>query len=1087
MLAIWTIVPFLFMLLIFLAVVAGTIAITTLLIRKFKTPAKISQTVSPVQPSPGSSSTQIISRKCPQCGGELRPGVSEGLCPACLLQRGIATEGGAPPGTPPFVPPTIPDLAQLFPQLEILELIGQGGMGAVYKARQPALDRFVALKILAPRAGGDPGFAERFTREARALARLSHPNIVAVYDFGQAGGLSYFVMEHVDGPNLRQVEQAGKLSPREALEIIPQICAALQFAHDEGIVHRDIKPENVLLDKKGRVKIADFGLAKILGQEPKDFRLTGARDIMGTPHYMAPEQVEKPQTVDHRADIYSLGVVFYEMLTGELPLGKFQPPSSCTRGMQIDVRLDEVVLRALEKEPARRYQHVSEVKTRVETIAQTPPVAGTGPDTAAFTQVALAQDYALNIGHCLARGWNLVAHDFWHIVGVAALIGLLQHAAHSTLIGIIVSGPLAGGLWLYFLKKIRGEPANVGTAFSGFSVAFVPLFLGSLVTFLLVLAGFLCFLLPGIYLAVAWAFTLMLIADRGLDFWPAMGLSRKVISKHWWQFLWFFIVLGAIELAGLLMCFIGIFVAAPFALAALAYAYEDIFGPAARAAGNAPPGATVSPRPGGGPGTAIGIMAGAAAAVVFIAILGLLAAIAIPNFVRARQHSQQLAAQQWTREGWQLWQAQKMDQAAAKFQQAVQLTPDNADAWNGLGWAEFNSGKSPEAEQAFLKAISLDTNQPGALNGLGQIYLSQRKYDQAEKYLLRAAPQAPAAWYGLTRLYLLEGKFDQAENWAQKIVDSGQADDVVRRMLSAAKEKQLDAGLRLMIEPRTTNAPPASAETWSPTLAPGEKPDLQKILDAAKSLMTEGSYEEALQRYLWYFNHSRNDAGQKGVRISFALSDWIELGRRYPKARQALVEIRDGDAREFSDGKGYADLFQEIAGINQYLNDDEATLALFKTIQQADKPLAGQCFGQVEGLLVQKGEYNLCLSYLGDFQANFENLRRSWEHMKQWEDHTSEMRQQQAQRLQALARTNSAFAAVPFLPPEPPKFADGNFVGQVRQLIEILVATGNQADAEKIRDQAVVVLDDARLKSAVSDAEEKIEKRSTPAATSGAK
>ena len=278
--------------------------------------------------APAAPSTQIIPRKCPQCGAELKPDVSEGLCPACLLQRGIATEGGAPPGTPPFTPPTIPDLAKLFPQLEILELIGKGGMGAVYKARQPALDRFVALKILAPRSGGDLDFAERFTREARALAKLSHPNIVAVHDFGtvgQASSLSpseisggksetgkmpvlhYFIMEYVDGPNLRQIEQAGRLSPREALEIIPQICGALQFAHDEGIVHRDIKPENVLVDKKGRVKIADFGLAKILGQEPKDFRLTGVRDVVGTPHYMAPEQIEKPATVDHRADIYSLG------------------------------------------------------------------------------------------------------------------------------------------------------------------------------------------------------------------------------------------------------------------------------------------------------------------------------------------------------------------------------------------------------------------------------------------------------------------------------------------------------------------------------------------------------------------------------------------------------------------------------------------------------------------------------------------------------------------------------------------------------------------------------------------------------------
>ncbi len=296
------------------------------------------------------------------------------------MKAGFAsTAGPSSPG--PFVPPGVPELAQLFPQLEVLELVGHGGMGAVYKARQPGLDRLVALKILPPRPGNDPGFADRFTREARALARLNHPNIVAVYDFGQAGGLHYFLMEYVDGANLRQVEQSGKLSPREALKIIPQICEALQFAHDEGIVHRDIKPENVLLDKRGRVKIADFGLAKLLGQKPQDFRLTGTKDVMGTPPYMAPEQVEHPQAVDHRADIYSLGVVFYEMLTGELPLGRFAPPSSRTRDVNIDVRLDEVVLRALEREPERRYQQASEVKTDVESIAgqsaaKPPPIPG---------------------------------------------------------------------------------------------------------------------------------------------------------------------------------------------------------------------------------------------------------------------------------------------------------------------------------------------------------------------------------------------------------------------------------------------------------------------------------------------------------------------------------------------------------------------------------------------------------------------------------------------------------------------------------------------------------------------------------------
>jgi serine/threonine protein kinase len=314
---------------------------------------------------------------CPTCGRPLPPNAPKGLCPECLLKAGLQTEtqpnAGDParPKPPPFVPPSPTELARHFPQLEILELIGRGGMGAVYKARQPSLDRLVALKILPPGVAGDTGFAERFTREARALARLSHPNIVAVYDFGQAAGMPFFLMEYVDGPNLRELERGGKLNPREAMQIIPQICEALQFAHDEGIVHRDIKPENILLDKKGRVKIADFGIAKLVGQTAvPDAALTGAGDVVGTLNYMAPEQREKPLTVDHRADIFSLGVVFYELLTGELPIGKFAPPSQVA---QVDVRLDEVVVRALEKEPARRYQHVSDLGTDVQNITAAGP------------------------------------------------------------------------------------------------------------------------------------------------------------------------------------------------------------------------------------------------------------------------------------------------------------------------------------------------------------------------------------------------------------------------------------------------------------------------------------------------------------------------------------------------------------------------------------------------------------------------------------------------------------------------------------------------------------------------------------------
>ena len=328
-------------------------------------------------------------RHCSHCGGQLPADAPQGLCPQCLMKLGLPTgsEGdeaacpdtpadaptsAAPPGG--FIPPEPAELAEQFPQLEILELLGQGGMGAVYKARQKQLDRLVALKILPPQVGQDPAFAERFTREARSLAKLGHSHVVTVHDFGETeAGLYYFIMEFVDGTDLRRVIQTGNLSPSEALAIVPQICEALQYAHDEGVVHRDIKPENILLDKKGRVKIADFGLAKLLGRPATTYTLTRAGHRMGTPHYMAPEQIEHPGQVDHRADIYSLGVVFYEMLTGQLPIGRFPPPS---QKVQVDVRLDRVVLKSLEHEPERRYQHASEVKTDVETITSQgqPPI-----------------------------------------------------------------------------------------------------------------------------------------------------------------------------------------------------------------------------------------------------------------------------------------------------------------------------------------------------------------------------------------------------------------------------------------------------------------------------------------------------------------------------------------------------------------------------------------------------------------------------------------------------------------------------------------------------------------------------------------
>jgi len=539
-------------------------------------------------------------RICQQCRQPLPPNAPEGLCPACLAKVALGSEPAAPgatininplagqaaPGT--RVPPDVAQLAPQFPQLEIIELLGMGGMGMVYKARQPRLDRFVALKILPMESAQHPSFAERFNREAKALAKLNHPGIVAVYDFGQTRQYYYFVMEYVDGMNLRRLLNDQTVTSRQALDIVVQICTALQYAHDKGVVHRDIKPENILINKEGQVKIADFGLAKLLGAAP-DTALTMSQAAMGTFNYMAPEQRENAQKVDHRADIYSLGVVFYEMLTGEVPMGRFEPPS---KKVQIDVRLDEVVLKALEREPARRYQQVSEVKSGVETIASTKPAP-----------------------------------------------------------------PAA-------LPPVAPSPVTVK-------------------------------------------------------------------ADHFWRRL-VLVVLALIAIPTILALFVGLLVA---------------------------------------------------------------------MYQQRGAQANQIAAQHVDQEGWQLLQQGKFDDARKRFTQVVEQFPANVDGWNGLGWTWLDTEHPQVAETNFQKALSLDANCPGALNGLGQIYLSQRNYEAAEKDLLQAAPKESAAWYGLARLYLQEGKFDSAKEWAQKLVDSGQADDTARQMLKAAQEKHVSDELRRMIEP----------------------------------------------------------------------------------------------------------------------------------------------------------------------------------------------------------------------------------------------------------------------------------------------
>ncbi len=372
---------------------------------------------------------------CQVCGAPLSEGVEFNFCPQCLAREAVSpppidsglaeTQEGS--SNSRFQPLPAEELDSLLPGIHVTELIGHGGMGAVYRGRQISLDRDVAIKILPREIQSSPQLGERFQREAQTLAKLHHPNIVSIFDFGQVDGLYYFVMEYVDGVTLRDTIRSKTISPDAALKMIPVICDALQFAHSRGVVHRDIKPENILVDRAGQLKIADFGLAKMLnrgGDAATEMELTGTQQVMGTAKYMAPEQMSTSKSVDHRADIYSLGVVFYELLTGEAPMGWFQPPS---KKVAVDVRLDEVVLRTLESEPERRYQQASDVKTAIENLSSAMvPIHSSGAPGDSSTGESVRLHKLLDVTESRYRklhSWSTVLG-----LGVLPVIGLLCFA-----------------------------------------------------------------------------------------------------------------------------------------------------------------------------------------------------------------------------------------------------------------------------------------------------------------------------------------------------------------------------------------------------------------------------------------------------------------------------------------------------------------------------------------------------------------------------------------------------------------------------------------------------------------------------------
>ncbi len=296
----------------------------------------------------------------------------------------------------PFIGRTI-----LEGQFEILQKIGTGGMGSVYKASQSAMNRMVAIKILHPKLAGRRDLTSRFRREARAMSQLTHPNTTKVFMYGELpeDGSLYIVMEYLEGRNLNQtVRKGGPIPVERAIPLLVAVCGALDEAHHMGIVHRDLKPENIFLCRVGNIpdypKVLDFGLAKVTERQmrPGSIVLTQEGMVFGTPEFMSPEQAQG-KTLDPRSDIYSLAVILYEVLTGKLPFNAKTPmefiqkhvleiPISINErveGMTFPVGLWEVLQKALAKRPDDRFQSAGEFALALETFAGAPVRSGLGP------------------------------------------------------------------------------------------------------------------------------------------------------------------------------------------------------------------------------------------------------------------------------------------------------------------------------------------------------------------------------------------------------------------------------------------------------------------------------------------------------------------------------------------------------------------------------------------------------------------------------------------------------------------------------------------------------------------------------------
>ncbi|NUN47467.1 MAG: serine/threonine protein kinase, partial [Candidatus Brocadiae bacterium] len=310
---------------------------------------------------------------CAKCGSSVPlpadPRALSTACGRCGSQVDLAslrTLADAPLPAAPIDADALPP-GKMLAGYRLERVLGRGGMAVVYKATQMSLSRAVAIKTLPRHLAANPAFVARFSREAGALASLSHPNIITIIDRGSEGDLYYFVMEYVDGTDVQALIAGNRPAPAEAVRIVTQVLSALEYAHRRGVIHRDIKPGNVMIASDGAVKVTDFGIAHLAGGQGTSLGLTMAGAQMGTVNYMAPEQRVDAGRVDARADLYAAGVVLYELLTGQLPLGAFEPASRVNPA--VDPRLDAVVTRALKPDPAARFTSAAEMAAALAPLA----------------------------------------------------------------------------------------------------------------------------------------------------------------------------------------------------------------------------------------------------------------------------------------------------------------------------------------------------------------------------------------------------------------------------------------------------------------------------------------------------------------------------------------------------------------------------------------------------------------------------------------------------------------------------------------------------------------------------------------------